>query len=75
MQAGDPVALPDRESGYPEPVDREPVGQHVRRRHLEQCDRPPQRLDVGDVHAEPVALLACETTTTDQAIARRTTWA
>src|SRR3954454_1100185 len=53
----DPVPLPDREPGDLEAVDREPVGQHVRRSHLELGCAAPERLQVRDVHAEPVALV------------------
>ena len=43
--------------GGAEPVDREPVGQHVVGPHVELRHGAAQRLDVGHVHAEPVALV------------------
>ena len=57
MQAATRSPFHTARPGTPEPVDGEPVGEHVVGRHVEQGHRPPQRLDVGDVHAEPVALL------------------
>ncbi len=56
----DPVALPHRQPGDLQAVDGEPVGQHVRRAYVEPRQRPAQRLDVRDVHAEPVALVVLD---------------
>ena len=75
MQAATRSPFQTARPGHAEAVDGEPVGQHVRRRQVEQGDRAAQRLDVGDVHAEPVALVVRRSTTTDQASARRTIWA
>ena len=56
MQAATRSPFQTARPGHAEAVDREPVGQDVRRRQVEPGQRPAQRLDVGDVHAEPVAL-------------------
>src|SRR5262249_42642552 len=57
---GHPISLPHREPGYAEPVDGEAVGEDVLRWDLEQGDRATQRLDVRDVHAEPITLVGLD---------------
>ena len=60
MQAATRSPFQTARPGHLEPVDREAVGEDVGRPLVEQRHRPAQRLDVGDVHAEPVALLGVD---------------
>ena len=55
-----PVALPHGEARDLEAVDAEPVGEHVRGAYGQPGEGATQGLDVGDVHAERVAVAGRE---------------